>query len=196
MVNVSTVAAALGGYLFTYYNSKLSKEREAQIDRVNAQVKSLYGPLLACITTSRSAYTAMLKQHSPDGTRQSLVAAIHANPQGHEGQAYRKWMTEVLHPLNERVAEVITKNADLLESFEMEPLLLQLLAHVSAYRVIIKRWEEGHIEEWSQISFPDGILEWVQSEFRRVKGNQARLLGTRSPEAVASRKATKAVSKL
>ena len=26
------------GYLFTYYNSKLSKEREAQIDRVNAQV--------------------------------------------------------------------------------------------------------------------------------------------------------------
>lgn len=29
---------ATAGYLFTYYNSKLSKEREAQIDRVNAQV--------------------------------------------------------------------------------------------------------------------------------------------------------------
>lgn len=26
------------GYLFTYWNSKASKEREAQIDRVNAQV--------------------------------------------------------------------------------------------------------------------------------------------------------------
>jgi hypothetical protein len=49
-------------------------------------------------------------------------------------------MTEVLQPLNERVAEIVTKNADLLEAASMEPLLLQLVAHVSAYRVIIKRW--------------------------------------------------------
>ena len=48
-------------------------------------------------------------------------------------------MTEVLQPLNERVAETVVKNADLLESHAMEPLLLQLIAHVSAYRVIIKR---------------------------------------------------------
>ena len=48
-------------------------------------------------------------------------------------------MTEVLQPLNERVAEIVTKNADLLEAAAMEPLLLQLVAHVSAYRVIIKR---------------------------------------------------------
>jgi hypothetical protein len=34
------------------------------------------------------------------------------------------------------------------------------------------RWEEGHIEEWSQISFPDGIVEWAESEFRRVKAKQ------------------------
>lgn len=174
-------------------------------------------------------------------------------------------MTEVLQPLNERVAEVVIKNADLLESHSMEPLLLQLVAHVSAYRVIIKRscplvcqsicqsmrllkshpmkassfaasrplvtcpptarhgpfvcqsiclsvfqhvcpvahvshyrviirrhglfvcqsvdlsvyqsirllqshsmpiwlcrWEEGHIEEWSQISFPDQLLPWAE----------------------------------
>jgi hypothetical protein len=193
MVNVGTVAAALAGYLFTYYNSKLSKEREAQIDRVNAQVKSLYGPLLACLTTSRSAFDAMLKQHSPDGSRKSLVAAIHENPGCHEGEAYRKWMTEVLQPLNERVAEIVTKNADLLEAAAMEPLLLQLVAHVSAYRVIIKRWEEGHIEEWSQISFPDGIVEWAESEFRRVKAKQARLLGMHSPEQQVAEQAQSAV---
>ena len=48
-------------------------------------------------------------------------------------------MTEVFQPLNDRAAEVITKNADLLEGSAMEPLLLQLVAHVFAYRVIIKR---------------------------------------------------------
>ena len=36
----------------------------------------------------------------------------------------------------------------------------------------MSRWEEGHIEEWSQISFPDGIVEWAESEFRRVKAKQ------------------------
>ena len=48
-------------------------------------------------------------------------------------------MTEVFQPLNDRAAEIITKNADLLEGSAMEPLLLQLVAHVFAYRVIIKR---------------------------------------------------------
>jgi len=42
-----------------------------------------------------------------------------------------------------------------------------------------RRWEEGHIEEWSQISFPDGVLGWAQSEFRRVKDKQASLLGVK-----------------
>ena len=48
-------------------------------------------------------------------------------------------MTSVFQPLNERVAEIVTGNADLLEGAAMEPLLLQLVAHVSANRVIIKR---------------------------------------------------------
>lgn len=179
MVKMSAVLLAVGGYMFTYYNSKVNKEREEQIDRVNAQLRSLYGPLLACITTSQSAFASMLKQHSPDGSREALVAAIHEDPGCQEGEAYRRWMTEVLQPLNERVAEVVIKNADLLESHSMEPLLLQLVAHVSAYRVIIKRWEEGHIEEWSQISFPDRLLPWAQLEFSKMKDKQAILLGVR-----------------
>jgi len=57
----------------------------------------------------------------------------------------RKWMTEVFQPLNDRAAEVITKNADLLEGSAMEPLLLQLVAHVFAYRVIIKRCDQPQL---------------------------------------------------
>ena len=40
---VSYCLVPTAGYLFTYYNSKLSKEREAQIDRVNAQVGTQFG---------------------------------------------------------------------------------------------------------------------------------------------------------
>jgi hypothetical protein len=48
-------------------------------------------------------------------------------------------MRTVLQPLNEKAAEIVVKHADLLQSSRMEPLLLQLVAHVMAYRVILKR---------------------------------------------------------
>ena len=48
-------------------------------------------------------------------------------------------MKAVLQPLNEKAAEIITKHVDLLESASVEPLLLQLVAHMSAYRVILAR---------------------------------------------------------
>ena len=48
-------------------------------------------------------------------------------------------MREVLQPLNEKAAEIVVKHADMLQSNRMEPLLLRLVAHVSAYRVILAR---------------------------------------------------------
>ena len=54
-------------------------------------------------------------------------------------------MKAVLQPLNEKAAEIVVKHADLLQSSRMEPLLLQLVAHVCAYRVILQRyvWTEN-----------------------------------------------------
>ena len=48
-------------------------------------------------------------------------------------------MKTVLQPLNEKAAKIVTEHADLLEGSTVEPLLLQLVAHVSAYRVILER---------------------------------------------------------
>lgn len=31
----------------------------------------------------------------------------------------------------------------------------QLVAHVSANKVILRRWEEGSVREWSAISYPN-----------------------------------------
>jgi hypothetical protein len=55
-----------------------------------AQVRSLYGPLLACVTASKSAFEAMVHQHSPQGSHQSFVELVRANPEGREGQIYRR----------------------------------------------------------------------------------------------------------
>ena len=46
-------AVTPAGYMFTYWNSKASKEREAQIDRVNAQVGGHQGNDIGVCAASR-----------------------------------------------------------------------------------------------------------------------------------------------
>jgi molybdopterin synthase catalytic subunit len=53
------------------------------------QVRSLYGPLLACVTASKSAFEAMVRQHSPDGTVKTFVGLIRDDPKGREAEVYR-----------------------------------------------------------------------------------------------------------
>ncbi|GLI65370.1 hypothetical protein VaNZ11_008921 [Volvox africanus] len=169
--------ALAAGYLFAYFNAKSIEERKARIERVNKQLKHLYGPLLSSVTASRSAFHAMVKQHSPDGTQEAFQAAVQANPDGPEARMYRLWMEEVLQPLNERAAQVVTEHIDLLDSQGLEPLLLQLVAATSAYRVVLQRWKNGDLGAYSAIKYPDTIVDIVSKEFTRFKRRQAALLG-------------------
>ncbi|CAD7695780.1 unnamed protein product [Ostreobium quekettii] len=172
---------ALFGYLFTYYHTKLTDERKVTIDRVNEQLRDFYGPLLACVTASKSAYDAMVRQHSPDGTVVGFQRAVTNDPGGKEGHIYRQWMTDVLQPLNERAAAIIFDHVDLLDTSRIEPLLLQLVAHVSAYKVILSRWKKGEISgEVSVISYPDRLVDYIRTEFGRLKRLQSHLIGRRA----------------
>lgn len=58
--------------------------------QVTLQVRSLYGPLLACVTASKSAFEAMVRQHSPDGTIKTYVEMIRDDPKGREAEIYRR----------------------------------------------------------------------------------------------------------
>lgn len=82
--------AALGAAFFAQYlNNKFNEERKARIERVNLQLKLFYGPLLACVATTKRAYDAMLALHSPDGTRETFQATVQEKPDSEEAKAYR-----------------------------------------------------------------------------------------------------------
>ena len=53
------------------------------------QVRELYGPLLACVTATKSAFEAMVRQHSGTATIQEFITAARSNPEGKEGHTYR-----------------------------------------------------------------------------------------------------------
>ena len=40
-----------------------------------------------------------------------------------------------------------------------------------------RRWEEGNVSEWSTVTYPDGLLEWAEAQFSKMKERQAKLLG-------------------
>lgn len=122
----------------------------------------------------------MVRQHSPDGSPETLTKIVREEPEGQIGVAYRQWMRDVLQPLNEKAASIIVEHVDLLDTSSIDPLLLQFVAHVFAYRVVLKRWEEGSINEWSALPYPDKLLEMVQREFKKIKRRQNELLGMKS----------------
>ena len=53
---------------------------------------------------------------------------------------------------------------------------MQLVAHVSAYRVLLRNWDEGHFEDASVLKFPDEIHAWITFHYERMKAIQMRLL--------------------
>mmetsp|Transcript_2545 Transcript_2545/g.7227 ORF Transcript_2545/g.7227 Transcript_2545/m.7227 type:complete len:193 (+) Transcript_2545:180-758(+) len=169
---------ALAGYAFTYWHTKASDTRLKRIERVSDQVKLLYGPLLAAVTASKKAFEAMIRLHSPDGSPETFIQTARSQPGSKEAQAYRLWMTEVLQPLNEKAAKVLSENTDLLETDDVEPLLLHLISHVASNRVILKGWQAGDMDTRKlPITYPDGLLAYVQGEYSRLKAIQAKLIG-------------------
>lgn len=89
-------------------------------------------------------------------------------------------MRSVLQPLNEKAADTIVNHLNLLDSATLNPLLLQLVAHVTANRVILKLWDEGSIDQWSAVSYPDKLPEYIEREFKKIKRKQAELLGMKA----------------
>lgn len=42
------------------------------------------------------------------------------------------------------------------------------------------RWEQGDFHEWSAITYPDELHEYVTTEFQKIKQRQADLLGIKN----------------
>jgi hypothetical protein len=56
-------------------------------------------------------------------------------------QAWRLWMRTVFMPLNIEMERLILSNMDLLVGDTVEPSLIELCAHVEAYKTVLARWD-------------------------------------------------------
>jgi hypothetical protein len=169
----TAISVATASYIGTYANTRLAKQRSDRIERLSAQLRDLYGPLAALLTSTDALYNVWR-------TRQLPVPAGWKNSSEEEREEWRHWMMTVFMPLNRRMSQIVTTHADLIEEGHMPPELIALCAHVESYEALQARWEAGNFERFvPHIMFPDVVIDYAIGHFNALKSEQARLLGRR-----------------
>ena len=151
--------------------------RKDKLERVNQQLKLLYGPLFSLVNVSTMTWHAFADSYcdNPDFRTEHGY-----RPQTPEAQAvWRHWMQNVFMPLNLQMAQLITENADLLEEEQMPVCLLDLSAHVHSYKGVLAAWEKGdYSRHMSLTHFPiEELYPYLTKTYRKLKDRQARLIG-------------------
>jgi len=170
-----TIIVAFSGYYYTYRNNVALGNRRAQLERVDRQLKELYGPLYALANASSQTWTEFRKVYRPTGL---IYWEGEPPPTKEEAAAWRLWMREVFMPLNLEMEALILKHSDLLAEAEMPKVLLDLSAHIAGYKPVLRSWERGDVSRnESLISFPYGLIKYAEDNYRHLKAKQATLLG-------------------
>lgn len=174
---IVTIALAFVGYLVKYINDLAIARRKDKLERINSQLKNLYGPLYATGKASEIAWKAFRTRYRPGKS----FFGSEPPPSDEELAAWRLWMAEVFMPLNLRLEKTIVENGDLILEEHMPECFLSLCAHVAAYKPVMKNWQSGEYSEHiSSSNYPTDLLKYVESSYFELKRRQAALLGASS----------------
>ncbi|QFU88417.1 hypothetical protein [Amycolatopsis sp. YIM 10] len=170
----SLALVALAGFLAAYWSNLRLARRRDRLERVNEQLKDLYGPLLALISAADSAWWIFRADYRPNGAFWDQDDP----PTEAEGEAWRLWISTVFMPLNRQMRDLIVTKAPLFDEESVPKCLLDLCAHVSAYEPILVSWDSGNFALHKPArNFPrDQALHHAQESFRRLKSRQQQLL--------------------
>jgi len=176
-----TILSGVIGFLAksfkSFYDLWLAR-RKGKLERLNQQLKLLYGPLYALNQATNLAWKAFRSRVRPGG---SLFRA-EPPPRPQELAQWRYWMLTVFRPIHEEMFSLVTKNADLLIADDLPSPLQTLCAHVAAYKVVFERWSKDDFSKYvSVVDYPTKeMAEYLGESFRRLKAQQGRLLGESS----------------
>jgi len=148
--------------------------RKSRLDRINAQLKLLYGPLHALASASGRSWKIFRSMHGPKGS----FFSSGETPTESDLHAWRLWMQTVFMPLNLEMEHLILSNMDLLVGIEMDECLIDLCAHVQSYKTILARWAERDFSVLhAPTNFPgEAIEQYAAQRFAELKKEQEELL--------------------
>jgi hypothetical protein len=147
--------------------------RKDRLERVNQQLKLLYGPLYSLNQSGTMAWAAYRRRVRPG----KPFFGSQPPPTQAELESWRLWVRTVFQPTNEAMSKIIENNADLLIEDELHNSLELFLAHVASYKTVVARWETGDFSEHtSLLAFPDELADYLDRSYRFLKNEQRKLL--------------------
>ncbi|WP_271408368.1 hypothetical protein [Pseudomonas sp. Q1-7] len=175
---VSAVMVAAIGWVITYFHKLHFDKKANKLDRVNKQLKELYGPLYARLMASHRTWEAFWKKHQPAHGGSSYFGND-AKVTDREKEIWRNWMTNVFEPLNSETEKLILKNIDLLESDEIPKAFIDALAHIAAYKAVLADWKQSDFSNHVSVNnWPSReLLAIVKPEYERLRALQRKLVG-------------------
>ena len=173
---VVTIAVAVSGYVVTYFMQRHQAQRQARLERINCQLRNLYGPLYSILKANQAVWNEFRDKLWP---KHGHNAYFHGNnTTDAENERWRIWMTEVFEPLNARIERIILENGDLLIDSELPQEFVDALAHIASYRALYPKWKDGDFTiHTSLINFPDGLLPIIEHAYRKLLQQQKNLTG-------------------
>jgi hypothetical protein len=170
---VAVLAASLA-----YWNAQRLSQRQARLDRVNRQLEELYGPILALSSASAISWSVFRTRYRPDDYyffEPSVELTVE------ERDAWVAWMKTVFMPSNRSIYQLIVSKTHLLDGDDMPPPLLDFLAHVAGYEVVMDAWSRNDYSQLTSLTnHPgDAFNEYLRTSFSHLKRRQQDLLGAK-----------------
>lgn len=168
-----TIILAISGYTYTYSKDVDLAIHKAQLERVNSQLKYLYGPLYSTTYAQERVWREFRLRNRPN----QPYWGTSTPPSDNEAKEWRLWMKNVFMPLNLKMEKIILDNTDLLVEDIIPENLLDLLAHIEGYRATLAKWENNDFNEHTSFfNYPTGIEKYSRSSYVVLKKKQSELL--------------------
>ena len=174
-----TVALTTAAWVVTHRQKLTYDARAERLRLLDRRINEFYGPLSVTAKVNKRMLDALLAQRRVQGTP-FLNADAPRSPA--DVSTWRLWVETNFMPANQRLVDLVEKNAHLIREDKVPQCLLDLAAHVAGYRIVLERWKrEDFSESFSPFPYPNDLLAYAEASYAALKDEQLRLIGLQRP---------------
>lgn len=169
----ASITVAVMVFVLNQWGQARGERRQARLERVNAQLRDLYGPLKALTDSNEAVWEAMRDSQLPAVGDRRAGGAL-PDP---EARGWTDWLTHALMPTNRQMRNVIVGNAHLLIEPELPDPLRAFCAHVAALEVALARSAGRVPMEPTLIHHPGrSLAEYLDASYAALRQEQEVLI--------------------
>ncbi|MFJ8857614.1 hypothetical protein ACIRD8_04190 [Streptomyces sp. NPDC102451] len=166
------VLIAVLAYVLNQRGELRRSKRQAHLDRINAQLRDLYGPLLVLIEANERTWDAFRERHLTSREERRRAGGLTEE----QNLRWRRWVLTVLVPTARQMRDVVLAHGDLFIEDEIPQVVLDFCAHVSSYEVTVVEWEAGEDGDVLVRHPGEGLVTYIRDAYRSLKAAQAEVL--------------------